>query len=244
MRLFMRNREHGLGRELRASRPEAPDELVASITRRIEERQRPATSCRRARFTPRAAFAGGLAAAMLVAAGSVGGFGYAATAAKQVVHGVTSMLTANGGGGVGSNLNASGDQYRPGYGWGDPNHTHTGPPGLTRKGGDFAPPLTARCATGGTARVRFTVVLDEQADLAITIFGDHGKKLPFTAPHGGKKKKLTYRVLVPRALRLSFTIPCSLLHAGGTYIVHIQATDPSGETSTLDVPFRVSGPTS
>ena len=45
------------------------------------------------------------------------------------------------------------DQYRPGNGFGDKNHNHTGPPGQKRAGGAFAPPLTVRCvgATAGTA---------------------------------------------------------------------------------------------
>jgi hypothetical protein len=239
MRLFKRNRESELGRELRAARPEAREELVTRIAGRLEE----AASRRRVRMTPRVAIAGGLATAMLVAAASVGGFGYAATAAQRVADGVKSVLASNGGGAVGSNLNASGDQYRPGYGWGDPNHTHSGPPGLTRKGGDFAPPLVANCSKGATAHVKFSVVLDEQADLTITMFGQKGKKLPFAKPDGGKMKKLHYRVLVPRALKLNFAVPCSLVDGGQTYLVHLQATDPDGNSSTLDVPFRVHGPT-
>ena len=37
-------------------------------------------------------------------------------------------------------LTAGGDQYRPGYGFGDENHNHTGPPGLSGKGGEKTPP--------------------------------------------------------------------------------------------------------
>jgi hypothetical protein len=38
--------------------------------------------------------------------------------------GTAGVIAAQGGGG-----NASGDQYKPGCGIGDKNHTHTGPPG-------------------------------------------------------------------------------------------------------------------
>jgi len=239
MNPFRRNRDPELEHELKAARPEPRDAFVTELTSRIDEATRP----RRARrFNPRLAFATGLAIAMLVAAASVGGFGYAATAASHIVHGVTSLLASNSGSAIGSNLSAGSDQYQPGYSWGDPNHSHSGPPGLTREGGDFAPPLVANCSTGGTAHVKFTITLDEQADLAITIFGKDGKKLPFATPDGKTRKKLDYRVLVPRAMHLRFDVPCSLLADGQTYLVHIQATDPDGNTSTIDIPFSAHKP--
>ena len=239
MNPFKRHREPELDRQLRGARPEPRDTFVDELVGRIEERKRP----RRALVTSRVAFATGLAAAMLIAAASVGGFGYAATAARSVVHGVTSVLASNDGGAIASNFTASSDQYRPGFGWGDPGANHGGPPGVERPGGDFAPPLVADCKSGGTAVVHFAITLDEQADLTFTVFGKSGKKLPFADPSGETTKKLDYRVLVPRVLHLKFTVPCDLLADGQTYLVHIQATDPDGNSSTLDIPFGARGAT-
>jgi hypothetical protein len=192
------------------------------------------------RRSPRLALAGALTATMLVAVGVMGGFGYAATAAKEAVDGVQSLLAANdpsdsiqvGG------LSAGGDQYQPGFAWGDVSHTHTGPPGLTRPGGEFAPPLQVLCR-GGVAVSRVRLVLDEQADLAVTVLGPGGKLLPLaTGADAESTDTLTYRILVPRAFRLTLRMPCDLLQSGRSYRVRITATDPAGQASTLVIPFR------
>jgi hypothetical protein len=237
MKFWKRSREPELEAELRANRPEARESFVANLAGQIEQAGRPG----RVRVTPRLAVVGGLATAMLVAAGSLGGFGYAATAAKHIVKGVESILVAKAGEGIESNLTSGGDQYKPGFEWGDPSHTHSGPPGLTRKGGEFAPPLTTSCSKA-PAHLAFKLVLDEQADLSLSVVGKHGKKLPFLKANGKTTKKLTYRVLVPRVVRVSLDIPCDLLHAGEIYLVHLGATDPSGQHSSLDVPFSATAP--
>ena len=75
------------------------------------------------------------------------------------------------------------------------------------------------------------------------MFGKGGAKLPFSTGNGKKTKQLRYRVLVPRVLSLAFDVPCGLLTDGQTYLVHFQATDPDGNRTTLDVPFRARGAT-
>jgi hypothetical protein len=177
---------------------------------------------------------------MLVGVASVGGFGYAATAAKSAFQDVRQILvaSADSGGGIKvGGLSAGGDQYQPGFAWGDPSHTHTGPPGVVRQGGELAPPLVATCR-GKVSRVVLRVVLDEQADIAVTVTGPGGKTLLLN-PAGDrpKTKTLRYRVLVPRALRIVFSIPCGLLEDGHNYRILVRATDPDGERATLVVPF-------
>ena len=227
--------------KLRASRPEPQPDFLHSLAERVREddRRRPA------RF--RLAFAGGLTAAMLVGVASVGGFGYAATAAKEAFKGVRTILASSDSSRSIEvrGLNAGGDQYQPGYSWGDPNHNHAGPPGLVRKGGEFAPPFLAECG-GATARVTAPIVLDEQAVLRVSALGPDGKKLLLTQKgsriggelSGPQTKTIRYRALIPRVIRISLRIPCNLLEDGKTYRILITATDPGGETSTLAIPFR------
>ena len=233
MKRFWRRDPLDFEAELRAGRPQPrPDFVRALATRVREDRRRP--------FSFRVALVGGLAAAMLVAVAAVGGLGYAATAAKQALDGVQQLLAVTdspeaiqvGG------LSPGGDQYQPGFGWGDPDQTHDGPPGLTRVGGEFTPPVQALCSRG-VAVTRVRLVLDEQADLRVSVLGPRGKRLPLSRGQGSETTKtLRYRILVPRAFRLALRMPCSLLQPGWKYQVRITATDPSGETSRLLIPFR------
>jgi len=239
--LRLRRRTPGLESELRALRPEPRPELVHSLTARVEAAMRPARRPYR-----RLALAGALTASVLVAMASVGGFGYAATAVRQAAHAVTSVLAVSSDDrAIEVSLNAGGDQYQPGYAWGDPSRNHAGPPRLARQGGALAPPLVASC-NGRTALVKTTVVLDEQAVLRVSVLSPAGKKLLLSRNgsrvggqlSGKPAKTLSYRVLVPRALRIALRIPCSVLEGGKTYRISFVATDPDGETSTLKVPFR------
>jgi hypothetical protein len=239
--LRLRRRTPSLETELRALRPEPRSEFVHSLASRVEEAERPARRPYR-----RLALAGALTACVLVAMASGGGIGYAATAVRQAAHAVTSVLAASSeDSAIEVSLNAGGDQYQPGYGWGDPGHNHAGPPRLTRQGGALAPPLVASC-NGTTALVRTTVVLDEQARLRVSVLSPAGKKLLLSQNgsrvggqlSGRPTKTLTYRVLVPRALRIALRIPCSVLQGGKTYRISFVATDPDGQSSTLKVPFR------
>jgi hypothetical protein len=234
-RIFkLRRRTPSLETELRAMRPRPREDFVHSLASRVDEAGRPTRHPRR-----RLALAGALTAAMLVAMASVGGLGYAATAAKQAAHAVTSLLVASGSDdAIAVSLDAGSDQYRPGYRWGDPNHNHDGAPGLTRRGGALAPPLVASCG-GQTALVKTTVVLDEQATLRVSVTGPGGQRLLLDQNGSDlSTKTITYRVLVPRALRIGLRIPCSLLDQGKTYRIQVVATDPDGGSTTLKIPFR------
>jgi hypothetical protein len=236
-------RERGLDHELRANRPEPRPDFVQSLAERVREDRRRSWFGAR----PRLAFAGALTVVMLAVVGGFGGFGYAATAAKQAAKAVTSFLTASGDSEAIEvrGLTASGDQYQAGYGWGDPAHNHEGSPGLKRKGGALAPPLVASC-TGVSARVTASIVLDEQAVLRVSVLGPGGKKLLLTQNgsrvggelSGPQTKTIRYRVLVPRTIRISLRIPCSVLEDGAAYKIVITATDPDGNVSTLKIPFR------
>ena len=90
-----------------------------------------------------------------------------------------------------------------------------------------------------TALVKTTVVLDEQATLRVSVTGPGGQRLLLDQNGSDlSTKTITYRVLVPRALRIGFRIPCSLLDQGKTYRIQVVATDPDGGSTTLKIPFR------
>lgn len=55
---------------------------------------------------------------------------------------------------------------------------------------------------------------------------------------GPQTKVIQYAVLVPRQIPLSLRIPLNLLKKGQSYTIRIVATDPTGEKSTLTIPFR------
>lgn len=233
---FWKNDQRRLESELRATRPEAPEELVSGLSRRIEGR--------RPTGVPRLALAGGMTALMLVALGSVGGISYAANAAKGALVAVKQAVAPTGAVEV-TGLNAGGDQYRPGFGYGDPNHNHTGPPKVQRKGGAAAPPIRAQ-SVGKAKTVSFSVTLDEQSALWISVLGDGGKRLLLTQSKGAKvgsgvggpqTKSIHYVVLVPRAIPIKLRIPANLLTEGKTYSVRVIALDPNGNKSTLEIPF-------
>src|SRR3954464_4083196 len=106
-------------RQLRAERATPSDELVRSIVPRREQRRQ-------------LAFAGALTAALAVSLSAVGGVSYAATSLTHAAKAAVKLVspTSHHGSVVVQGLSAGGDQYRPGYGFGDKNHEHTGPPGL------------------------------------------------------------------------------------------------------------------
>lgn len=236
-------RGDSLERELRAGRPAASDELVS----RIEGRVRAAHVPRRRAF--RYAVPAALTAVMLGALAAVGGVSYAATsvehAASAVVHvfapaHVSGKLTIAG-------ATSGGDQYRPGYGWGDPNHTHTGPPGLSRgKGnGSFAPPLTPKIA-GTLASISTSFTIDEQAHLFISVIDRKtGKEIVINQTRskvgnplkGRSAKVINYLVLVPRTIPVKLSLPARYLVPGSKYAIRIIARSPLGNRSTLLIPF-------
>lgn len=237
----LRHRSDSLERELRRQRPRPTDELIS----RIEGRVRSAAPRRR---VFRYAIPAALTAAMLGALAAVGGVSYAASGVEHAAQAVehvfvpakqTRPIAISG-------LTAGGDQYRPGYGWGDPNHVHTGPPGLTRKGGAFAPPLIP-ITRGKTSYVTTSFSLDEQAHLTISVFDKRtGKKLLLTQGksklgngiHGRQTKNIQYLVLVPRSIPLHLAIPANLLAPGNAYYIRIRARSPLGAIKYLAIPFH------
>ena len=241
MNPFQRDGRELEGR-LRAARPEPSEEFVQGLARRIE--------ARRPTNVPRLALAGALSSVMLVALGAVGGISHAANAARQAVQVVQKAVAPQGAISV-QGLSAGGDQYRPGYGWGDPNHTHTGPPGLQRRGGEAAPPLKSRVSPDRKARlVPFTITLTEQAALRIHVLAPDGRQLLLTQRgskvqtgttasqlEGRQTKTIRYSVLVPRTMTITLRIPGNLVRRGQTHTIRVIAIDPEGNRSTLLIPF-------
>jgi hypothetical protein len=228
--------------ELRAGRSRPSDELVSRIEGRIRS-ERPA----RVHRSFRVAVPVTLTAVMIGALASVGGVSYAATSVGHALKAVSHVLspakshtTLTVAGATGG-----GDQYKPGYGFGDPNHNHTGPPGLKRKGGEFAPPLTPKIE-GGSAIISTNFTLDEQAHLFISVIDKKsGKQLLITQTKSKLGRKLTgkpaknvnYLALVPRTIPLKLAVPAKLLTAGGSYAIRVIARDAQGNKTTLLLPF-------
>lgn len=229
-------RQRRLERRLKEERPEAPGTLVRAISGRVGVRRS---------GVPRLALGGAMTALMLVALGSVGGISYAANAAKEAAKIVQKAVSPSGAITV-SGISAGGDQYRPGYGFGDPNHNHTGPPGLKRQGGEAAPPIRSRRAADGKGKlVSFRIQIDEQAALRIHVLDADGTPILLTQKgsklgaglEGPQTKTIRYTVRVPRSIPITLRIPANLLQAGETYTVRVVATDPSGGRSEILIPF-------
>jgi hypothetical protein len=236
-------RSEGLENELRGARAEPRPEFVSALAERVGNETRP-----RRRVGLQLAFAGGLTMVMLVGVAAVGGVSYAATAAVGAARTIEKVLTPSSAGDrvVVRGLTAGGDQYQPGYGWGDDNHNHDGPPAISRRGGKTLEakvnPKDARFA-----RVSTTISLDEQAQLTISVEGPGGRQLLLSqrqsnvgeGADGPATKNIRYSVLVPRAgIPVDLAIPRNLLQPGVTYFVVIRAKDPNGNVTTLRIPFR------
>jgi hypothetical protein len=229
--------------ELRAARPRPSDELVSRIEGRIRS-ERPA---RAHRSSFRVAVPVALTAVMVGALAAVGGVSYAATSVTHAVEAVSHVFSPAQAQGklTVAGVTAGGDQYKPGYGYGDPNHNHSGPPGLTKKGGAFAPPLTPKIV-GNTAFISTSITLDEQAHLYISVIDQTtGKEVLITQTKskigtklkGKQAKSVNYLVLVPRTIPLNLAVPANLLVAGHKYSIKVLAKDPQGNKTTLNVPF-------
>jgi hypothetical protein len=234
--------------ELRAARARPSDELVSRIEGRIRS-ERP-TFARRSSF--RVAVPVALTAVMVGALAAVGGVGYAATSVESAVKAVSHVFVPAKGhqAVVVEGLTSGGDQYKDGYGWGDKNHNHDGPPGAHegkkgKKKGSFTPPLIAQ-VVGNTATVSTSFTIDEQAHLFISVIDKAtGKQLSIAqnkSKVGGKlkgsqAKTLNYLVLVPRTIPLKLAVPASLLQAGHKYTIRVIARDPQGNKTNLLIPF-------
>ena len=234
-----------LERRLEAARPRPGDELVRSIEAQVEA----ARPLRTRRSSFRIAVPVALTATMVGALAAVGGVGYAASSVEHAATAVTKVFAParSHQAIVVAGLTAGGDQYTPGFAWGDPADNHPGPPGITAVGGNgaFAPPLTAK-TTGATSTISTSFKLDDQARLFVSVVDpttkqkidivQKGSKIG-TALKGTPAKTINYQVLVPRTIPLKLTIPTKLLTPGVTYQITIIARDPEGNKKTLTIPF-------
>ncbi len=227
-------RDRYVEKRLRAARPQPSAQLMRSLAPRHAPRRR------------QFALAGALTAVLVIVLSAVGGVSYAANAvnhavkaAKRVVvpHHVQAPLAISSGG----------DQYRPGYGFGDKNHNHTGPPGLSGGGagsGEKAPPAQVKKVGKGTV-VTSTFGSDEQAALYFSVLDPDGKPLLLTQQGskigsnvtGKQTKSIHFVMLVPRTVPFSLRVPSNLLEPGKTYEIRIIAIDPEGNKSTVLIPF-------
>jgi hypothetical protein len=230
-----------LERDLRASRPQPADELISRIEGRV-------SAARPRRSALRYAIPAALTLALVTALAAVGGVSYAATGVSHAAKAVAKVFTPakQTSPVVVAGLNAGGDQYRPGFGWGDPNHVHEGPPGLTKSGGAFAPPLVPSAA-GKASVLKTSFTLDEQAHLFISVIDKKtGRKLIINQSKskvgkgltGNAAKTINYLVLVPRTIPLNLSVPARLLVPGKTYVINVIARDPDGNKTTIQVPFK------
>jgi hypothetical protein len=248
---------------LRRERPEPGEDFLDALVERVQEDSRRVRS-----RNARVGFAAALTAAGLGALASVGGLSYAATATHVAVSAVKKVVAPKKQAKPAIRLlglRAADDQYRPGFGWGDTHHVHTGPPGLRRgvydaaDNGSFAPPpSTAPTLAGVTGDgigyyVKTELALDEQADIVIGVVGADGKSItliqrrgtkpgsyvagPLTGPDAASSVK--YRVLIPRSVPIVLRIPAKAVKRGATYNIKVVATSPLGQSSTIEIPFSI-----
>jgi hypothetical protein len=222
---------------LRAERPRPSAELMRALTPR-----------RRTNARRQFAFATGLTAIMLIALASVGGVSYAANAVQHAAKVAAKAVTPKAHHATRTvfAISSGGDQYKPGYGFGDPNHNHAGPPGLTKgKPGEKTPPAQTR-KIGKATVVTTSITVDEQAALYFSVLDSSGNELLLTqkgskfgtgGAQGKQTKSIHYVMLVPRTLPFSIRIPSSLLVAGHTYSVRVIAVDSDGNKSTTTIAF-------
>ena len=233
----LRSLEDALGRY----RPVASRALLAAIA---GPPAAPAAPARRPGL--QVAFAVGLTAALFAALLAVGGVSYAANAVTHAAKSASGVLVTHVTV-VGRTLSAGGDQYRPGYGFGDPNHNHTGPPGLAKgPRGEKAPPtqvVPTRDDKAVLASGQLTV--DEQAALYFSVLDSQGTQLLLTQKgskiggnvQGPQVKTIHYVMLVPRSIPVNIRVPANLLQKGETYRIRVIAVDAQGNKSTTYISF-------
>ena len=222
-------------RRLRAERPAPSAELMRSLAPRRVRR-------------PQFAFAGALTVALAISLSAVGGVSYAANAVNSVVKAAQKIVAPKS-----NHLvftinapNSGGDQYRPGFGFGDPNHNHTGPPGVVNgTAGAKAPPAQVKRVDAKGTTVTTSITVDEQAALYFSVLDSSGTQLLVTQKgskignglEGVQAKSIHYAMLVPRTLAFSLRIPANLLTAGQTYSIRVIAVDAQGNKSETKIPF-------
>ena len=235
--------EHYLEARLRAERPIAPKELTAALAAAD-----PAGRARLRQARAGVLFAGVLTLAIAAALSAVGGVSYAANAVSHAAEAARAVVVTRTHVSPLS-ISAGGDQYRPGYGFGDPNHNHTGPPGLSTGGGggQTSPPAQTTRAPDGKAKLAAaTISADEQAAIYISVLDAKGNQLLLTQKgtkiggqgvEGPQVKTIHYVMLVPRLLALRVRIPANLVVAGRRYSIRVIAVDAQGNKSTAFIPF-------
>jgi hypothetical protein len=193
-----------------------------------------------------------LAVPLLVALAATGGLSYAASSVHGAVAAVRAAATTKQTFTV-LRLTSGHDQYQPGYGFGDPNHTHAGSPGLFWGGRHPGHPpsglMAHRTRDGLGATVSGKIVVDEQVHFYISVDTATGVPILLTqqSVRGGSRvgnpvtgpqtKFIQYTVLIPRAIPFTLRIPVNLLEPGAVYRVHFSATAPNGNKASLSIPF-------
>jgi hypothetical protein len=118
---------------------------------------------------------------------------------------------------------------------------HAGAPVLSTQGGPFAPPLFAH-ADGGARVVGTSVTLDEAAAISVSVVDSAGRAvillagsridyIPSGHPHMALPRLVDRGRSIP--LRLRLKVP-----AGNRYWIVVRALAPSGDSSSLTIPFR------
>jgi hypothetical protein len=234
--LERKNGLRALERALRHERPRPTANLMSSLA--------PARS-RRAQLVVAVA----LSATLAIALASFGGVSYAANAVVHVAVAAKKIVVpaSTKGAVVVKGLSSGGDQYKPGYGFGDPNHNHAGPPGLTKgKPGEKTPPAQIkRSADGKAIIVTTSITSDEQAALYFSVLDAQGNELLLTQQGttlgskvaGPQTKSIHYVMLVPRTIPIELRIPANLLVPGQTYRLRVIAVDAQGNKSSTTIQF-------
>jgi hypothetical protein len=229
-----------LEKRLLRERPQASAGLIQAIAPSAAKRAAPAPSRRQL------AFALALTLALAAALAAVGGVSYAANAVTHAAGAAKGVVVTHVHV-VGKAPTAGGDQYRPGFGFGDPNHNHTGPPGLTKgKQGEKAPPTQVAPSSDRKAIMAAgQITVDEQAALYFSVLDANDTQLLLTQRgtriggkvEGPQVKTIHYVMLVPRTIPVQLRVPANLLVKGQTYRIRIIAVDAQGNKTTTFISF-------
>lgn len=238
LRSLRGGRENALELRLRAERPRPPARLLQAIVPRDEP------TPRRSALAP--ALAAGLTIALAAGLLVVGGASYAASALTHAARAVAAPRHRARSSSPRS-LSSGGDQYRPGFGFGDPNHTHDGPPGVeVASNGEKAPPIQPKPSSDRKASlVTATITIDEQAALYFSVLDSHGRQLLLTQKgtkiggpvSGPQTKTIHYVMLIPRTITFRLRVPANLLASGRTYRIRVIAVGPHGDKTRILIPF-------
>lgn len=231
-----------LEKRLRHERPQASPTLIQALAPHARPTVTPQLKTSRRQL----AFAAALTATLALALAAVGGVSYAANAVAHAAEAAKSVVVTHVHV-VGKGITAGGDQYKPGYGFGDENHNHTGPPGVTDgKPGEKAPPTQIAPTTDKKAVLASgQITVDEQAALYFSVLDSSGTQLLLTQKgttiggnvDGPQVKTIHYVMLVPRSIPVQIRVPANLLKKGEAYRIRIIAVDAQGNKTTSYINF-------